>query len=105
MDNLIILVGVGIAGLVILYLFINGKRNSDPLNRKCAAELCEYFMTEGALDVDEVRRIFKTNARYKSQANHVLSMVPPLLMNAGYPKEVALTVVPLLRAAVYEIPN
>jgi C4-dicarboxylate transporter len=26
--------------VVIAYLIINGRRNSDPLNRKCAAEIC-----------------------------------------------------------------
>ena len=36
MEIILGIVAVAIAG----YLVVNGKRNSDPLNRKCAAEIC-----------------------------------------------------------------
>jgi hypothetical protein len=45
------------------------------------------------------------HARYRKQANHILSMVPQLLMNAGYSKDKALLVVPLLRQAAAMVPE
>lgn len=87
------------------YLLINGKRNNDPLNRKCAAEICLYVTSSTEPEVEEVYKIFMQNARYKTQANHVLSMVPALLIKAGYPKADSMSVVPLLRAAVAMIPR
>lgn len=89
----------GIAVLIILYGVINGSRNSDPLNRKCAAEICEYLTNRNDFDVSDIQEIFKKNARYQKQANHVASMVPPLLMKAGYPRDAAMQIYPLLKSA------
>lgn len=102
-----ILIGIGavLVVLILSYLVINGKRNSDPLNRKCAAEICEYITTSDEPMPDEIAEIFMRNARYKAQANHVLSMVPPLLMSAGIPQPAAMSVVPLLRAAAAMVPK
>jgi hypothetical protein len=94
-----------IAFIVIGYLVLNGRRNSDPLNRKCAAEICEYLVSTENLAVQDIHAIFQQNARYRTQANHVLSMVPSLLMRAGYPRDVAFEFVPLLRAAAAMIPR
>ncbi len=96
---------IAVVALVVLYLVVNGKRNSDPLNRKCAAEICEYLVASGAPNVEGVQEIFMRNARYQAQANHVLSMVPTLLMRVGYSFENAQGVVPLLREAVALIPR
>jgi len=101
-------VEVFLFGLIIVvggYLLLNWKRNSDPLNRKCAAEICEYVTSVPQISVDEICAIFMRNARYKAQANHVLSMVPALLMKAGYPKDASMNVVPILRAAAAMIPR
>jgi D-glycero-D-manno-heptose 1,7-bisphosphate phosphatase len=88
------------------YLSLNWKRNSDPLNRKCAAEICECLTSSpGMVSFDEIHEIFRRNARYKLHANHVLSMVPGLLMKGGYPKREAINVVSLLRVVVASIPR
>jgi hypothetical protein len=87
------------------YLLLNWKRNNDPLNRKCAAEICEYVTSFPEISIEEIHEIFMRNARYKAQANHVLSMVPALLIRAGYPKDLSMNVVPILRAAVGMIPR
>jgi len=100
---MIFLLAVGV--LVVGYLFLNGRRNSDPLNRKCAAELCEYLTSQGQIDVEEIQGIFLRNARYRKQANHVLSMVPVILVRAGYPRDMAMNCVPLLRMAIADIPK
>jgi hypothetical protein len=97
--------GGALAISFLFYLFKNGSRNNDPLNRKCAAEICDYLTSAEIPSPDEIRDIFIKNARYKVQANHVLSMVPPLLINAGMPKHVAMSVVPLLRSAVSLVPE
>lgn len=48
-------IAVAIVALLIGgYLVINGKRNSDPLNRKCAAEICEYLVASGNPQPDEI---------------------------------------------------
>lgn len=86
-------------GIVVIYLVINGKRNSDPLNRKCAAEICEYLVSKEECSPDEIAEIFINNARYNKQAGHIVSMVPTLLIKAGYPKDEAMNTLPLLRAA------
>ncbi len=96
---------VGIAVIVILYLVVNGKRNSDPLNRKCAAEICEYLTTREEFDPLEICEIFETHARYQKQAKHIVSMVPALLINAGYPKDAAMAIVPLLQLAAFSLPK
>ncbi|MFB6447604.1 hypothetical protein [Bradyrhizobium tunisiense] len=87
------------------YFFLNWKRNSDPLNRKCAAEICEYVTSAPQINVEDIHAIFMRNARYRAQANHVLSMVPALLIRAGYPKDASMGVVPILRAAAAIIPR
>jgi hypothetical protein len=94
-----------IAVVVIAYLIINGRRNSDPLNRKCAAEICEYLATAKAPDPADLHAIFMTNARYQAQAMHVVSMVPVLLIKAGYPKDAAMNVAPLIRAVAITLPK
>lgn len=96
---------IGIAALIVGYLFLNGRRNRNPLNRKCALEICRYLTEDGPVSVEGLRQIFLQNARCKSQANHVLSMVPPLLMDAGFRQEEAMSCVPLLRAAISELPH
>lgn len=97
-----------IAGLlvtaIVVYLFINGRRNVDPMNRKCAAEICEYLVSTAKPDPVAVREIFLRNARYQKQANHVVSMVPALLINGGVPKDVAMSFVPGLRMVIQTIP-
>jgi hypothetical protein len=98
MDMLWIVLGV-VAALVVGYLVFNGKRNSDPLNRKCAAEICEYLTSATDAGVPGIHEIFMRNARYQAQANHVVSMVPVLLMNAGVPRERAMSIVSMLRSA------
>lgn len=52
-----------------------------------------------------IRTIFMHKARYKRQADRIVSMVPVLLMKASYSKNAAMEVVPLLRAAANEIPR
>jgi hypothetical protein len=101
MEILFVLIGVLVGG----YLLLNWKRNSDPLNRKCAAEICEYVTSSPEISVEAIREIFMRNARYKSQANHILSMVPALLIRAGYPKDASMSVVPVLKAAAAIIPR
>jgi hypothetical protein len=101
MEIVLLIVGVAIGG----YLLLNWKRNSDPLNRKCAAEICEYVASSYQISVEDIYAIFMRNARYQAQANHVLSMVPPLLIRAGYPKDASMSVVPILRAAAAMIPR
>ena len=101
MEIFLVLLGLLVGG----YLLLNWKRNSDPLNRKCAAEICEYVTSSPQISVEEIREIFMRNARYKAQANHVLSMVPVLLIKAGYPKDASMNVVPILRAAAAMIPR
>ena len=87
------LVGAVAAFLVVLFLHMLwfGRKNSDPLNRKAAAEICEYLTdkAQGAIDLQAIAEIFMRNARYRAQALHVASMIPILLENTGYPKELA----------------
>ncbi|MFB2765683.1 MULTISPECIES: hypothetical protein [Marinobacter] len=89
----------GIVLLVVMYGVINGSRNSDPLNRKCAAEICEYLTSTEDFDPVEIQAIFQEHARYQKQANHVASMVPALLINAGIPKDAAMQIYPLVKSA------
>jgi len=96
---------IGLVLVVFLYLIINGKRNSDPLNRKCAAEICELITSNEECTPEEIAEIFKNNVRYNKQAGHVISMIPALLIKAGYPKDVAMNVVPLLRSAQILVPR
>jgi hypothetical protein len=90
---------------VVAYLIINGRRNSDPHNRKCAAEICDYLTSAATPDPAEIHEIFMQNARYQTQALHVVSMIPVLLMRAGYPKEAAMGIVPLLRQIALALPK
>jgi hypothetical protein len=96
---------IGVVILAAAYLLRNWKRNSDPLNRKCAAEICEYLTSSSEVSVEGVREIFMRNARYQTQANHVLSMVPALLIKAGYPRDASMSFVPLMRAAAASVPQ
>lgn len=94
-----------IAALIVLYLIVNGKRNADPLNRKCAAEICELLTSKDECTPQEIAEIFMNNARYNKQAGHVVSMVPALLIKAGYPREAAMSIVPQLRTAQMLVPK
>jgi hypothetical protein len=79
-----------IALLVIAYGVRNGRRNADPLNRKAAAEICEYLTSEGgSSNPADIAAILRGNARYRGNARHIASMVPVLLKEAGIPWEVA----------------
>lgn len=95
----------GIVAIVVFFILKNGLRNRDPHNRKCAAELCEYLTSTDDINPEKLRQIFMDNARYQKQANHVLSMVPALLINAGCPKNTAMEIVPLLRSVVVSLPQ
>lgn len=97
-----------IGAIVVLYLIVNGKRNSDPLNRKCAAEICDFLVDNVGNEEctpENIAEIFTNNARYYKQAGHIVSMIPPLLMQAGISKSSALSIVPLLRSAQELIPR
>ena len=98
------IVGVLVA-IVVVYLIINGRRNSDPLNRKCAAEICDLLVKNEKVTPEDIAKIFSNNARYNKQAGHVISMVPSLLIQAGYPKDGAMSIVPLLRSAQILVPT
>ena len=100
-------VGGAVVVLIAWYLIRNGRRNSDPLNRKAAAEICEYLMTPdpGPSDTMDIVEIFRQNARYRSQAKHVASMVPALLINAGVPREIALSSHQTVMKAVELLPE
>lgn len=91
-------------GLVVLYLIINGRRNADPLNRKCAAEICEYLVMEREPTALAIAQIFLANARYRKSANHIVSMVPAILIKNGFAKNLAFGTVPLLRQAAMLVP-
>ena len=99
-----ILIGL-VAVVVVGYLIINGRRNSDPLNRKCAAEICEYLATTREPNPAQIHAIFMSNARYQKQGLHVISMIPVLLMNGGYPKEAAMGVANMLRPIALSLPQ
>jgi len=94
-----------VAVVIVAYLIINGRRNSDPHNRKCAAEICEYLTTSPTPDPTRIHAIFMSNARYRGQGLHVVSMIPVLLMEAGYPKDAAMNAVPLVRAVAMTLPK
>jgi hypothetical protein len=96
---------IGAAVLIVSYLIINGRRNSDPLNRKCAAEICELLVSDSKVTPETIAGVFMRNARYQKHANHIVSMVPALLDKAGCPREFAFSVVPLLRQAAAMIPR
>lgn len=95
-----------IIAIIIIYLVVNKVRNSDPLNRKCAAEICNLLTrSEEDITAAQVADIFMANARYNKQAGHIVSMVPALLIEEGYPKNAAMSTVPLLREAQMMIPK
>ena len=86
--------------------FAYSRAPTSSLDQLRAAEICEYLTDQGTEpSVEVIRDIFMSNARYKKQADHIVSMVPVLLINAGYPKDAAMNIVPLLRAAANEIPR
>lgn len=105
MDGWIWIILVAVVAIIAFFIWNNGKRNSDPLNRKCAAELCEYITAAGKIEPDEIREIFMRNARYNTDANHVATMVPVLLINAGYPRDQAMSIFPLLQSITQTIPR
>lgn len=81
---------LALAGLVAFFLIRNGKRNNDPLNRKAAAEICAYLTSPNSnFTPQAIAEILYRNARYRTQAKHIASMVPVLLDNAGMPWEAA----------------
>jgi hypothetical protein len=94
-----------ILGVVAWYLLRNGKRNGDPLNRKCAAEICEYLTGSDQLSASDIAEIFMRNARYRTQARHIVSMVPAILIKAGYPREQSTSFVPIMYQAAALIPE
>lgn len=104
MDAVIIIVGA-IGGIFVAYLIRNGIRNADPMNRKCAAEICQYIAfncAEDGEDFNELKvfEIFQQNARYRKQGLHVVSMVPALLIKAGHPKDASMALAqPLIMIA------
>lgn len=91
--------------IIVIYSIINGQRNRDPLNRKCAAEICEILIAKKEISPQEIADVFTTNARYNKQAGHIVSMVPALLIESGVPRPSAMSFVPLLRAAQTLIPK
>lgn len=82
---------LGLIGLLaVIYLVRNGGRNSNPHNRKAAAEICEHLTSyEVEPNIDEIVQILKNNARYRKDAIHIASMVPVILKKNGMPWEVA----------------
>lgn len=94
-----------LAGFALFYFFRNGRRNSDPLNRKCAAEICSLLVEKDDVEIEGIIEIFQRNARYQSQALHVCSMVPPLLIRAGYPRQQSIGYFALLKAAASVLPK
>ena len=91
--------------MIIFYLIRNGSRNSDPLNRKCAAEICQLITSKQNVEHEDFVQVFMNNARYQKQANHIVSMVPSLLIKAGYPEEFSMSVVPVLRQSAMLLPK
>lgn len=79
-----------IAFVVVVYLFRNGRKNGDPLNRKAAAEICEYLVSTNEPEIWQIVSIYMENARYRKDARHIASMVPALLTNAGVDRSAAL---------------
>ncbi|MGM5033864.1 hypothetical protein [Tardiphaga sp. 803_E3_N1_3] len=94
-----------VIAVVITYLVVNGRRNADPLNRKSAAVICEYLAANPHLEPEPIHEMFMRNARYQKQALHIVSMVPALLIKAGYPKQPAMAVAPFLRAVALSVPR
>ena len=89
-----------LALLIVAYLFRNGRRNADPLNRACAASIChiltgqafsgkDHEELDGTPIEEKILAEFERHHRYRSQALHVASMVAPLLVRAGYPRPMA----------------
>ncbi|MFK0691582.1 hypothetical protein ACFX5Q_25765 [Mesorhizobium sp. IMUNJ 23033] len=99
------IVGGIVLGLIGWYLLRNGRRNGDPLNRKCAAEICEYLTHSEQVNASGIAEIFMRNARYRTQARHVVSMVPAILIKAGYPSEQSMSFVPIMFQAAALIPE
>lgn len=102
MEILVAILGILIA-TIIFYLLRNYRRNSDPLNRKCASEICQSIVENGYVDPVEIERIFRQNARYRKQALHVVSMVPTLLQMYGCPREFAMSTVMGLQSVAFQL--
>lgn len=99
------IIGLAVLVIVFAYLIINRSRNTDPLNRKCAAEICEYLVSTQDIDPEQIKKIFENNARYQKQALHIVSMIPTLLMSAGIPNNNAMSIVPILQIAAFSRPK
>lgn len=91
--------------LALYYLFKNGRRNSDPLNRKCAAEICTLLIEKEDVQIEDVVEVFQENARYRTNAIHICSMVPPLLIKAGFPRQQAMACYGSLKVAASALPK
>lgn len=89
--------------LIVFYFVRNYRRNSDPLNRKCASEICQSIVEKGFVDPAEIEKIFRQNARYQKQALHVVSMVPTLLQMYGCPREFAMSTVMALQHVAFQL--
>jgi len=66
MEMLIAALGLGVAA----YVFVSGRRNRDPLNKKCAIEITDYLVSSDALEPDDIYQIFKRNGLFQTQARH-----------------------------------
>jgi len=88
--EVIVTLGVIVFGAVAYYVVRNGLRNQDPHNRKAAAEICQYMVDPHAeFSVVGIAEILRRNARYRSHAKHIASMVPVLMNHEGVPWNLA----------------
>jgi hypothetical protein len=90
---------------IIIYLIVNYRRNSDPLNRKTASEICRSVVEHEFVDHDLVEKIFRENARYQKQASHVASMIPKLLQINGCPRDLSLTIAMEVKQIAQKMPK
>jgi hypothetical protein len=80
-------------------------RNKNPHNRKCTAEICQYLVSTPNAEPAVIFDIFMSNARYRSQAQHVATMVPRALVQAGHDSKGAWSLVPMLMAIASQVPK
>lgn len=96
---MLLIIGLIAAAVITIFLMRNASRNSDPLNRQAAAEICEYLASTQFAEVEDVALILERHDRSNSQGNHIASMVPALLQKAGLPTKLALDTQHIVRAA------
>lgn len=96
---MLLIIGLIAAAVIIVFLVRNASRNSDPMNRQAAAEICEHLASTQFAEVEDVALILEKHGRSKSQGNHIASMVPALLQRAGIPAKSALDTQHIVRAA------